>query len=213
MHHPSYTRATLFTIIGITVIAAIAGLLILLAVWYILRSAGIQVDFWTMASSLSTAFAAAAVLGAGFVAYRELNEVANSRHIEVANRLFETLNASENVRARRWIFQHLPDDPAQGIPTLTEEDQDKIKLVLNGLDQVAFLTQAGWIPDELVMPWMHPMIYKSWLKLAPYVMYERERRNEPYYYLYAENLAKRCTEWRKKHLPDSEQVKWVEDAL
>ncbi len=213
MKPSSYTRATLFTIIGITVIGTIIGLLILLVIWYILRNAGIQTDFWTMTASLSTAFAAAAVLGAGFVAYRELTEVANSRHMEVANKLFENLNEAENVRARRWIFQHLPDDPAQGLAGLTAEDQDKIKKVLNSLDHVAFLTQAGWIPEEMVMPWMQSMIFKSWVKLAPYVMYERERRDEPYYYIYVENLAKRCLEWRKKHLPDSEQVKWVNDAL
>jgi hypothetical protein len=87
-----------------------------------------------------------------------------------------------------------------------------MKVVLNSLDRVAFLTQPGWVNDDLVMPWMHPMIAKSWEKLEPYVMYERERRNEPYYYEHAGELAKRCQEWREKNLNDT-NTKWVENAL
>ena len=87
-----------------------------------------------------------------------------------------------------------------------------MKKVLNSLDRVSFLTQAGWIPDELVMPWMHPMIAKSWEKLEPYVLYERDRRHEPYYYQTAEKLAERCKQWRKKHSIDT-VTKWVDKAL
>jgi hypothetical protein len=41
------------------------------------------------------------VLGAGFVAYRELTELDRSRYLEVGDRLFEELNLVENVEARR----------------------------------------------------------------------------------------------------------------
>jgi hypothetical protein len=85
--------------------------------------------------------------------------------------------------------------------------------VLNSLDHVAFLTQAGWIPEELIMPWMYPMISKSWLKLKPYVEYERERRKEPYYYINASRLAERCIAWGKANLPEADKVEWVKDAL
>jgi hypothetical protein len=79
---------------------------------------------------------------------------------------------------------------------------------------VSFLTQSGWVPDELVMPWMHPMIAKSWEKLEPYVMYERKRRNEPYYYEHAARLAERCRQWRVKNLTIEERkTKWVDNAL
>jgi hypothetical protein len=59
---------------------------------------------------------------------------------------------------------------------------------------------------------MHPMIAKSWEKLEPYVMYERERRNEPYYYEHAGELAERCRKWRAKHLAET-TTKWTDDAL
>ena len=45
---------------------------------------------------------------AGFVAYRELGKPAHSRHIQIADTLLAELNSSENVKARRWIYHHLP---------------------------------------------------------------------------------------------------------
>ena len=207
---PATTTLILFVVI--MVFGFGLWILALLLFWLGLRSLGVQTDFWAMTEALSTAVAAAAVLSAGFVAYRELSEAASSRHMEVADRLFNELNSSENIIARRWIFQNLPDEPEEGLQAMTPEGQAAVKKVLNSLDHVAFLTQAGWITDDIIMPWMHPMIAKSWEKLAPYARYERERRNEPYYYRHAEELAERCRVWREKNLPDTKVV-WVEDAL
>lgn len=164
--------------------------------------------------AISTAVGAAAVLGAAYFAYQELEEVSKTRHIDVADRLFEELNSSANVAARRRIFQRIVDDPEDGLKNLSQEDQDAMKRVLNSLDRVSFLTQSGWIPDDLVMPWMHPMIAKSWEKLEPYVLYERKRRNEPYYYAHAARLAERCKKWRAAHLKADElTTTWVDHAL
>lgn len=178
----------------------------------IIKNLDSQADFIATIEALSTALAASAVFGAGYIAYRELSEVANSRHMEVADRLFDELNSPESIEARRRIFQNLHANPQIGLKKLTAKDRDAMKKVLNSLDRVAFLTQAGWIPDELVMPWMHPMIAKSWEKLEPYVLYERDRRNEQYYYKYAEKLADRCKQWRQKNLTDT-TTKWVGKAL
>jgi hypothetical protein len=180
--------------------------------WLFLRSVAITTDFWAMTEALSTAVAAATVLSAGFVAYRELSEAASSRHMEVADRLFEELNSPENISARRWVFQNLHDEPQEAIGALTEDGRAAIKQVLNSLDHVAFLTQAGWIPYEIIMPWMHPMIAKSWEKLEPFVNYERHRRNEPYYYKYVSELANRCHAWQEENLPDW-KVTWIDDAI
>ncbi len=172
--------------------------------------------FWEGHSleSIASAAAAAAVFGAAYFAYQELKEVANTRYMDIADRLFGELNSPENIAARRRIFQNLKEDPAEGLKNLSQEDQNAMKSVLNSLDRVAFLTQSGWIPDELVLPWMHPMIAKSWEKLEPYVMYERKRRNEPYYYAHAGRLAERCKQWRAEHLtPEELKTKWVDHAL
>jgi Domain of unknown function (DUF4760) len=164
--------------------------------------------------AISTAVGAAAVFGAAYIAYQELSEVANTRYMDIADRLFGELNSPENIAARRRIFQNLDADPATGLKNMGQEDREAMKKVLNSLDRVAFLTQSGWIPDELVMPWMHPMIAKSWEKLEPYVLYERERRNEPYYYEHAGRLADRCNQWRAENLRSDEiSTKWVDSAL
>jgi len=203
---------TLVGILAITTVGFLGWLAILLLVWSFLRASGVSSNFWAMTEALSTAVAAAAVLSAGFIAFRELNELDINRHIQVADRLFEELNSPENIQARRWVFQNLPADPVEGMRTLTPDGQAAVKRVLNSLDRVAFLTQDGWIPEEMIMPWMNPMIVKAWIKLAPYVDYERDRRGEPDYYEYAGELAQRCIAWREKNLPEA-QTTWIEDAL
>jgi hypothetical protein len=197
----------------ITSIAFLAGLFFIWVFWMMLKTTGISPDYWAMVEAIATAIAASAVLGTVFVAYRELSEIYNSRYIDVANKLFDELNSKENIEARRWIFQELMDDPIEGTKSMPQEGRDAVKRVLNSLDHVAFLTQAGWIPEDIIMPWMHPMIAKSWQKLKPYVEYERQRRNEPYYYIYASKIAERCLDWRTINQPDTSQVIWVDDAL
>ncbi len=203
---------TLFLFAVITVVGFLLWVPGLTLLWLILRALGVSTSLWAMVEALSTAVAAAAVLSGGFVAYRELSEIASTRYMEVADRLFQELNSPENIEARRWVFQELPDDPEEGLRTLSSEGQAHVKRVLNSLDRVAFLTQSGWIPGDLIMPWMHPMIAKSWEKLEPYVRYEQRRRNEPYYYQHAAALAERCNAWREDHVHDTE-IRWVEDAL
>ena len=196
----------------ITIIVFISWVLGLMYLWPTLKNVDSQANLMGTIEALSTALAAAAVFGAGFIAYRELSEVANSRYMDIADRLFDELNAPDNIEARRRIFQNLPENAEKGLVKMAAKDREAMKTVLNSLDRVAFLTQSGWIPDELVMPWMHPMIAKSWEKLEPYVLYERKRRNEPYYYQYAGRLADRCKKWRVKNGLET-TTKWVDNAL
>ena len=62
------------------------------------------------------------------------------------------------------------------------------------------------------MPGLNPMVVKSWDKLGPYVIYERQRRNEPDYYEMAEGLAQRCIQWRLRNVGKAES-KTVDHAL
>ncbi len=203
---------TLGLFIAIVVVGSALWVADLIGVWFLLRALGVATDLWAMMGALSTAVAAAAVLSAGFIAYRELSEAAASRYVEVADRLFQELNAPEAIEARRWIYQHLPEDPAEGVRTIPPLGQRSLKSALNSLDRVAFLTQAGWIPYDVVLPWMHPMVSKLWTKLEPYVLYERERRHEPYFYEHASKLAEQCAAWRAKNLPESEVI-WLDNAV
>jgi len=210
-----FERHPLIVFLSITAAALAVGLGLLFLVWLLLRALGVDTGLWPMIEALSTALTAAAVLGAAFVASRELAELASSRHLDVADRLFDELNSPANIEARRWVFQRLPEapaDPGEVIQTLPDSGQAAIKRVLNSLDRVAFLTQSDWIPEEMFMPWMNPMVVKAWAKLAPYVAYERQRRHEPDYYQAAEELARRCLAWRQLHVPEG-KITWVDDAL
>ena len=195
---------------------SIAGFLLwLLLVWLAQRSLvriGYSVDYLAMLLSLSSALAAATVLSAAFIAYRELDELASSRTLDVADRLFAELNAPESIAARRFVYLELDPDPATGLANLDEAGQNQVKRVLNSLDRVAFLTQPDWIDESRVMPWLNPMVVKSWDKLGPYVIYERQRRNEPDYYEMAEGLAQRCIQWRLQNVGKAES-KTVDHAL
>lgn len=200
------------TIAIFSAIAIVSFILLVLVSFGVARLMGTEDNLMGTIEAISTAVGAAAVFGAGYIAYKELSEVANTRYMDIADRLFGELNSPENIEARRHIFQNLAADPEQGMIRLKKKDQDAMKKVLNSLDRVAFLTQSGWIPEELIMPWMHPMIAKSWEKLEPYVFYERNRRNEPYYYKYAGELAERCRKWRARHLAET-KTNWIDDAL
>ena len=208
---PSSDSGFFVKIIALTGAAFVVWVLGLYIFWRVLGNQ-VDADFWAMVEALSTAVAAAAVVSAGYIAYRELSEGANSRYIEVSSRLFDELNSQANIEARRWVYQHLDGSVDNGLDFITNEGQTYMKQVLNSLDKVSFLTQSTWIPDEIIMPWMHPMIAKSWAKLEPYVLYERKRRNEPYYYRHAEQLARRCADWRASHVPQT-TIEWVDDAL
>jgi hypothetical protein len=205
-------RHPLTVFLSITALGLFLWVVGLFVLWLFVRILGLNTGLWAMIEALSTAITAAAVLGAGFVASRELRELGNSRHLEIADRLLSELNAPGNIAARRWVFQSLPDDPVEGIAAITPEGRDAVKTVLNSLDRVAFLTQPDWIPEEMVMPWLSPMVVKAWAKLGPYVDYESERRTEPDYYASARRVAGRCQAWRAEHVPDA-QVTWIPDAL
>ena len=184
----------------------------LLTLWSILHVAGVATDFWPMAQTLTSTVTMVCIVAGSAVAFHQLNEAASNRHLAVADRLFEELNSPDNIAARRWIFHNLSEDPEEGSRTLTPEGQAAIKSVLNSLDHIAFLTQAGWIPEEMIMPWMNPMVVKAWAKLERYVDYEIRKRHEPDYYQHARQLAEHCRMWRVRHVPDA-TVMWIKDAL
>ena len=205
-------RRTIVTGIAIAAIGFVAWIGVLLALWAALNGVGVPTEFWPMAQTLTSTVTMVSILGGSILAVHQLSEAASNRHLAVADRLFEVLNSSANIEARRWIFQNLPADPEEGSRTMPPEGHAAVKRVLNSLDHIAFLTQAGWIPDEMIMPWMNTMVVKAWAKLEPYVEYERRKRHEPDYYQHARELAERCNEWRKRNVPDAE-ITWIKDAL
>ena len=208
-------RSVWRSLIAMMVLATIGLLLwmgILLVLWAAMNQAGIPTDFWPMAQTLTFSLTMVSIIAGSILAVHQLGEAASNRHMAVADRLFEELNSPENIEARRWIFHNLPPDPVEGTRTLSSEGQAAVKRVLNSLDHIAFLTQAGWIPEEMIMPWINPMVVKAWVKLQGYVEYESRKRSEPDYYQHVRQLAEDCREWRKQNMPSAEII-WVNDAL
>jgi hypothetical protein len=205
-------RRSLAALVALAAVGFLLWIVTMLVLWTALNAGGIPTEFWPMAQTLTSTVTMVAILGGSILAVHQLSEAASNRHLAVADRLFEELNSPENIEARRWIFHNLPADPEEGNRTMTPEGQAAVKRVLNSLDHIAFLTQAGWIPEEMIMPWMNPMVVKAWARLEAYVDYESRRRREPDYYQHVHRLAEHCREWRKHNVPDTEIV-WVKDAL
>jgi hypothetical protein len=202
----------LLTAIGIFMVVFLILTLGNLMVWLILRALGLALNLVSIISSFSSLVTTAAVFSAAYLAYGELAELSQGRHLEVADRLFDVLNSEESIAARRWIYQNLGNSLDYGKQDAFKNSQKYIKHTLNSLDRVAFITRFGYVSDDDIMPWMHPMVIKVWAKLKPFVLSERKRRGEPLYYKEAEKLAERTIAWCHKHNIPVE-VTWIEDAL
>lgn len=196
-------------LIALTVLAGLDSLVGIAGLWVLLRLLGIETDLWAMIESLSTAIAVLVAVVGALLVYAD---TACDRHREVADRLFQDMNADENVQARRAIYQDLPPYSEHVAQDLTENLRAAIKRTLNSLDRAGFMIQSGWIPEQVILPWISPMVVKVWAKLGPYVEHEVQRREEPDYYEAARELARRCVEWRTEHVPAA-RIRWHKDAL
>lgn len=195
--------------LGITMGTLLAGLLISLVLWGINRLFGGFTSYFAIIEALSAAVGAAAVFGAGFIAFRELKAMSHSQHLEGADKVFNEFNAENKIRDRGIVYQAFLGETPRALNELTEEELRAIKSVLNSLDRVAFMVYADedWIPEEMVMPWMHPIIHKCWRSLEAYVKYEQDRRGEPYFYEHAAKLGEACLRWRAdRGIPDTIQL-------
>jgi len=189
--------------------------------WLVFRFGGVNGDFWSSVEGLSSAATLATVAGGGIVVLAQLVESIDSRKREIAannleayNTIFDQMMSDTNIEARRWIYQNLPDDPRDGLASLTEEGRSHVKLVLNSFDRLGFMLQQDLISGDAIIGWVSPFVAKTWAKLQPYVEMEIARRNEPDYYEAAAHLAKRCIAWRRAHVPGAaDEFVWLKDAL
>lgn len=196
------------TLLIFAILTIIAFVIWILGVIFVNNVFNISEGALFAVEALSTALTVATVFGAGYFAIQELSEASKTRYMEISDKLFNELNSTENIDARRIVYGLKRAKPDKD---LNQDQKDAIKKVLNSLDHVAFLTQKGWIPDEIIMPWMHPMIAKTWQMLEPYVIIQRQQRGEPYYYEHASELAERCFSWREKHNIDKGDYKFIDD--
>ena len=200
---------TIGIFIIVTLVVFLLWVISAFLIWRLFDSLALSDNIYVAIEALSTALAVGTVFGAGYFAIQELSESSKTRYMEIADKLFIELNSQENIQARKTVYQLGAFNPDA---SLNLQQRQAIKKVLNSLDRVAFLTQKGWIPDEIVMPWMHPMIAKSWDKLEPYVIFQRNQRGESYYYEHASELAQRCFAWREKNQIQN-QVNYIDEEI
>ncbi len=122
-------RHPLLVFLSLSAIVLVVWLGMQFFFWIFLKLVGVNTSLWLMIEALSTAVAAAAVVGGAFVATRELGELANAQYMEVADKLFAELNSQSSIEFRRWVFRNLPDDPEVGLKSLSPEGRDHIKRV------------------------------------------------------------------------------------
>jgi len=158
-----------------------------------------RAEFWSMAEGLSSAMAFAAVVGGGLVALSQIVEGVDNRNLDVFDKIFTRWMSREHIDARRYIYQHLPDDPAEWYQTCTSENRAQVKLVLNQFDYLGFLISQHWITDEGISNWVNPIVVRVWSKVEPYIDYDMHvlGKGEDYYE-HARWLALRCIAWREK---------------
>jgi hypothetical protein len=172
---------------------------------------------WGALEALATAAAFSVAVGGGLMVLAQLTEAVDSRNLTIFNDVFERLAADRNIDARRWIYQQLPDNPGQGLASLSEEGRQHVKYVLNSFDHLGFLIQEGWVSGEAedaIIRWVSPFVVKTWQKLGSYIDYEvAQRTEEPDYYEAVRHLAERCIAYRKALLRRDPKTTWRDDAL
>ncbi|MBN1311430.1 MAG: hypothetical protein JXB30_08425 [Anaerolineae bacterium] len=200
-----------------TALSMVVCILLSGGIYVIWRVADPQASLWSMFEGLSAAAAFSVAVGGGLMVLAQLTEAVDSRSLTIFNDIFERMVSEENIAARRWIYQNLPDNPELGLASLSDEGREHVKLVLNSFDHLGFLIQQDWVSseaEEAIIQWVSPFVSKVWLKLGPYVEHELANRpEEPDYYAAACHLAKRCIAYRKRLLRRDPTVTWRQDAL
>jgi hypothetical protein len=155
--------------------------------------------------ALATAFSAAAILLGFYLNYLGIQHASRLENLDLISRMFDKFNSPEQVEARTWVFQKLDGSKSR----LNDKEKGHIKAVLKTLDEIALYFEISGTQDEAVMRYINPMVVKSWARLAPYVLEQREMRQEADYYIDAERLALRCIAWRIERY-GSAKIEWID---
>jgi hypothetical protein len=178
----------------------------------LLDVARLNADEWSDLSAMVTVISFAFALGVGISILLQVSEANESRNLGIYQDIYEKLMASDEIEARRYIYQKLPEVAASDasaqkaeisqILAGDEKARVYIKQVLNLIDYFGFLVEQDWVTADEVIGWLSPVVVKVWRKIGPIVEYERsERLEEPDYYIAAVRLAEKCQQWRDQNLP------------
>jgi hypothetical protein len=190
---------------------------------------------WSLLEGFMSLVSVALILGGSVFALREYisseiqqrreeldrEEEAKKVAFSVYKEIFDRLMRSEDVEARRWIINNVPErkdgedeqkwvaqvkviihqrpQSWEGVPP----GQEYLKQVLNTFDFVGFAALHYWPINEELLAWMSAPIAKVWERIGGYVENEAQKRREPDYYRAARDLGQRCVVWWHEHYPDA----------
>lgn len=209
-----------------------------------------KTSYWNLLEGVSSLLSLSLLIGGlVFVAYEYLDketqkelDIRGSRltismnELELFEKLNNRLMSQEDLIARRWILENVPEWPKEQRKDYDPENpehqrlfeifsdcirqslkegtdatgQDYVKRVLNTIDYIGFVKQHYWNMEDNLKEWMSGPVAKVWDRLAPYIEYEALRRGEvDYYYTSARQFGRECLEWWsvKYDMVDSDEVK------
>ncbi len=185
-------------ILGIAVGTVVMGLPTFLFVWQWLDLETTNPNFWYALAALSSFGTFSTIVSGLLMMEIRLKEIARTRKreraivaMQVYADVFHMMMTPDQIVARKWIYEFLRD-PATASSEIPQDGREHVKLVLNTLDYLGFLVKNDWHNSEAIIEWVRPMVQKVWVRIQPLVERERERRNEPTFYISASHLAERC---------------------
>jgi hypothetical protein len=96
-------------------------------------------------------------------------------------------------RALRFVYSRLPSDLADA-DSLSEEELEKIELVLNTYDLIGFRIEKGLIPRDVALETESLIVLRVWKRLQPFIELECKKRNHDEYKKYFKLLVERARE-------------------
>ena len=136
-----------------------------------------------------------ALLVSAGAAIRQLARLRHSNMLPVALDLFREFRTPQFRDHMRYLQEELWDQCPPGgigIADLSDEARGHLAPVSGYFNNVGVLVANGVVDTELVQSFMGGSVLRAWWRIAPYVEVERQRRNDPNYALFFENLAARC---------------------
>jgi hypothetical protein len=152
-------------------------------------------DGGILVNALSLAFSVAAVVISAIFAIRQSRLMRHSNLLPVVVEIFKefrdpTFKEHLNYLQHRLWDEHPPSNA--GTSELPEEARVHVMTVAGFFNTVGLLVAYGVIDDLIPGSAMGGSILRAWSRIAPYIENERQRRNDPNYHMYFEDLARRA---------------------
>ena len=143
--------------------------------------------------------------------YREINEKITSPTQEAARRwIMDNIQVKKDDEDLAAWYARTNTRIMEGENGTSEElpeGQKNVKLALNCIDYIGFISGHYWKIEGDALDWISAPVAKVWQRLCPYVRHVRMLRGQADYYAFAETLGELCIQWRHgKGLHDEKYV-------